>query len=35
MHLKLGGVITVAAGIGVSMLSYFVGRVMPIAFYPI
>jgi len=34
-HLKLGGIITIAAGIGVSMLSYFIGQVRPIAFYPI
>lgn len=32
---RLGGIITVATGIGVCLLSFFIGRVAPIAFYPI
>jgi hypothetical protein len=31
---KLGGVITVAGGVGVCLLSFFIGHVFPIAFYP-
>ena len=32
---KLGGVITLAAGIGIFLLAFFISRVAPIAFYPI
>jgi hypothetical protein len=32
---RLGGIITVATGIGVCLLSFFIGRVAPVAFYPI
>jgi hypothetical protein len=35
MHLKLGGVITIATGIGLAPVSYLVGTVFPVAFYPI
>ena len=35
MDLKLGGIITIAAGVGIGLLSFFVGRVAPLAFYPI
>lgn len=35
VQLKLGGIITIAAGIGVAILSYFVSQVVPMAFYPI
>jgi hypothetical protein len=35
VHLRLGGIITIAAGIGVCPLSWFVGTVMPAAVYPI
>jgi hypothetical protein len=31
---KLGGVITLAGGVGVCLLSFFIGRVFPIAIYP-
>jgi hypothetical protein len=34
VQLKIGGVITVAGGVGVGLLAFFVGRVFPIAFYP-
>lgn len=34
VQVKLGGVITLAGGVGVCLLSFFVGRVFPIAFYP-
>jgi hypothetical protein len=33
--IKLGGVITVAAGVGICPLSFFISRVAPVAFYPI
>jgi uncharacterized protein DUF6249 len=34
VYLTLGGVITVAGGVGVCLLSFFLDRVYPIAFYP-
>ena len=34
-HLQTGGIITVAAGIGVGLLSLFVAQVKPLAMYPI
>jgi Domain of unknown function (DUF6249) len=34
VQVKIGGVITIAGGVGVGLLSFFVGRVFPIAFYP-
>ena len=35
LHLKVGGIITIAAGIGVAILSYLLGLVDASAFYPI
>jgi hypothetical protein len=35
LHLKVGGIITIAAGVGVAILSYFLGLVEAIAFYPV
>ena len=35
MDLKLGGIITIAAGVGICLLSFFVSRIAPIALYPI
>jgi len=35
VHVKLGGIITIAAGIGVCPLAYFVSNVAPKAFFPI
>jgi hypothetical protein len=35
MNLKLGGIITVAAGCGVVILAFFISEVAPIALYPI
>jgi Domain of unknown function (DUF6249) len=35
VHVKLGGVITLAVGIGLCLLSYFVSRIAPVALYPI
>jgi hypothetical protein len=35
LYLKVGGIITVAAGIGVALLSYFVAQVAPDALYPL
>jgi hypothetical protein len=32
---RLGGIITAAAGVGIALLSYFIAQVAPIAFYPI
>jgi Domain of unknown function (DUF6249) len=34
VQVKIGGVITVAGGVGVCLLSFFVSRVFPIALYP-
>jgi len=34
-HLQIGGIITVASGVGVMLLSWFVAQAMPKAFYPI
>jgi hypothetical protein len=33
-YLQIGGIMTTALGIGVALLSYFVGRVWPVSFYP-
>jgi len=33
--MKLGGIITLAIGIGVCVLSFFIGHVAPVAVYPI
>jgi hypothetical protein len=33
--LKLGGIITTASGIGIFLMSFFVGQLAPIALYPI
>jgi Domain of unknown function (DUF6249) len=35
MDLKLGGIITIAAGVGICLLSFFVSRIAPVALYPI
>ncbi|SRR5258708_8988235 len=35
IQIKLGGIITTAAGIGICLLSLFVSRVAPVALYPI
>jgi hypothetical protein len=34
-HLKLGGIITIASGIGIGLLSLFISRIAPVALYPI
>lgn len=33
--LKLGGIITTAAGVGIFLMSYFINRLAPAALYPI
>jgi hypothetical protein len=33
--LKLGGIITIASGFGICLLSFFISRIAPIALYPI
>ena len=33
-ELKLGGIITTASGVGIFLTSYFVGRLAPLALYP-
>jgi Domain of unknown function (DUF6249) len=35
LHVKLGGIITLAAGVGICLLSFFIGHIAPIALYPI
>jgi hypothetical protein len=35
VHLKLGGIITLAAGVGLCLLSFFIGHIAPVALYPI
>jgi Domain of unknown function (DUF6249) len=35
VDLKLGGIITLASGFGICLLSFFVSRIAPIALYPI
>jgi hypothetical protein len=35
LHLKVGGIITIAAGVGVAILSYFLGLVAASALYPV
>ncbi len=35
IYLKVGGIITIAAGIGVAILGYFIGLVEALAFYPV
>jgi hypothetical protein len=34
-HLKIGGIITVATGVGVVILAFFIAQVAPLALYPI
>jgi hypothetical protein len=31
---KLGGIITIAAGVGICLLAFFVSRIAPVALYP-
>lgn len=35
LYLRVGGVITVSAGVGVAILSFFLTQIEPIAFYPV
>jgi len=35
LYLKVGGIVTIAAGVGVAVLSFFVSQVVPISFYPV
>jgi Domain of unknown function (DUF6249) len=35
VHVKLGGIITLAAGVGICLLSLFISRIAPVALYPI
>lgn len=34
VDVKLGGIITAASGVGICLLSFFISRVFPVAFYP-
>ncbi len=34
-YVQVGGIITTSAGVGIGLLSFFIGRVAPIALYPI
>jgi hypothetical protein len=33
--LELGGIITIASGVGIFLLSYFISRLAPVALYPV
>ncbi|MGC1522956.1 MAG: DUF6249 domain-containing protein [Steroidobacteraceae bacterium] len=35
VHVKLGGIITLAAGVGICLLSFFISRIAFVALYPI
>jgi hypothetical protein len=35
IHITLGGIITVASGVGICLLAFFVSRVAPVALFPI
>jgi Domain of unknown function (DUF6249) len=35
MQVKLGGIITLATGIGICLLSFFISQIAPAALYPI
>jgi hypothetical protein len=35
LHVKLGGIITMASGIGICLLSFFISRIAFVALYPI
>jgi hypothetical protein len=35
LYLNVGGIVTIAAGIGVSLLSFFLAQVVPVALYPV
>lgn len=35
LYLKVGGIVMVAAGIGVALLSFFLAEVVPVALYPV
>lgn len=35
LYLKVGGIITIAAGIGVAILSFFLAQVVSVALYPV
>jgi len=35
IHVKLGGIVTTAAGIGICLMSFFISRIAPPALYPI
>lgn len=34
LHLKLGGIITSSAGVGVVVLAFFISQIAPVALYP-
>jgi hypothetical protein len=35
LHLQIGGIITLSAGVGVVLLAFFLNPVAPVAFYPV
>jgi hypothetical protein len=35
VHLKLGGIITLAAGVGICLLAFFISQIAAVALYPI
>lgn len=35
VHFKVGGIIVIAAGIGVAILAFFLAQIVPVALYPV
>jgi hypothetical protein len=35
LYVKVGGIVTISAGIGVALLSFFLAEVVPVALYPV
>jgi Domain of unknown function (DUF6249) len=35
VHLRVGGITTIAIGVGVAILAFFLAQLVPVAFYPV
>jgi Domain of unknown function (DUF6249) len=35
IHLRVGGIIVISAGVGIAILSFFIAHLAPVAFYPL